>query len=449
MRSGATASRDPRLCLPSEIMKLSSVRGQPRTVSFAFFAPSQKSAAACTPLPAITTVDKSRGKRRSPEFAMAIRILHPDLLHEVTQRTIGGAHVFDPNNKALTDALYGALAASLRRYDIKVVAFHFLSNHYHGLFQISSAANFVLFLAHFHAGIVRACHRALGSSGKLLGDTKCVPVATDDASTVQRLRYIMGQAVNAGIVFHPQQFPGASSLDWMLSGTELVGCSLDATARCRDKRRQAGPGPEESYVRRLPVAIVPPPCWAELEATEMRLRYGQIANEISEMARQRRAAQVEDVSTKIVIAMRQTEDGGPFMQGPVQPKFQDPDSFRGKMPVLLAANPEQIAEYAAQRREITAAYRRAKLRWLTRSRQTAAGLRSASVAIPANTVLGTMPFVPAARTGRQDGGRSSKKHNDSAEKTQPPVRAAAQPSPALQPTHRAASRRLKSDVSRP
>jgi REP element-mobilizing transposase RayT len=321
----------------------------------------------------------------------SIRYYPPTYLHEVTQRTIRGIEVFDPNSKALREALYGALAASQRRYGVGVVAFHFLSNHYHGLFQIQSATSFAKFLAHFHAGITRAWHRVCGTSGKLLGTMKCAAVAQDEASVRKRLDYIMGQAVRAKLVNHPEEFPGAASTDWMLHGTPLTGRYLDATQMCRDKRLQAGAAPEESYVRRLDVQVVPPPCWAALGPADLRQRYRSIANQIAGLTSDQGAD--EPPRAKVHIVPRQADDGGPYEAGPPKKKYKDSNGFSSKFPALFAVDADHVRAFEHTLRAVEDAYRRAKCAWLLQSEEPESGLRSAAIAIPAHTLLGTMPFL--------------------------------------------------------
>ena len=178
------------------------------------------------------------------------RVFDPNLYHEVTQRIHRGKFLLDPNCADLKAAIYGQLAESMRRYDVSLLALHFMTDHFHALYAITCPYKFAKFLAHFHAGITGAYNRVRANARgpdaapyepvRLWHEMKWLPVATDERSVFWRLQYIMGQAVAANLVDHPAQFPGASTIDAMMTGQPLIGKSYDATTRYRDSRLLAG-----------------------------------------------------------------------------------------------------------------------------------------------------------------------------------------------------------------
>ncbi len=312
-----------------------------------------------------------------------IRLYDPELLHEVTQRVNCGSMIFDPNNKALQDAFIGVLALAQRRYGVKVLAFHFMSNHYHGLFQIPSAGKFTRFLAYFHAGLANAYHRLHDTQGKLWGYMKWMPVAPDEASVAKRLAYIMGQAVAAGQVAHPRQSRWASSVGWMLDRRPIAGQTFDATQRCRDRRRRNGPGLDETYARRLEVEITAPDCWRHLPPAELHARYRALADEL--------AIDATGQSLRLCHAFNSKANSQLTPARPVQPKLPDRPRRRAQRPLLLAADPEAARGYALHYLQIVASYRAAKRAWLRRLRTLPGTVRYAGLELPPHTLLGTLP----------------------------------------------------------
>lgn len=214
------------------------------------------------------------------------RVFDPNLYHEVTQRIRGGKFLLDPNCPLLKAAIYGQLATSLQRYKVKLLALHFMTDHFHAMYGTECPYNFSKFLAHFHSGLTRSYNRlrAAASPGvevervSLWHEMRWAPVATDERTIRWRLGYIMGQAVAAGLVDHPIQFPGASTVDAMVDGTPLMGKTYDATSKYRDSRLQAGAEPDAAYVEELEVKVTPPSCWEHLSPGELRQRYIEVVD---------------------------------------------------------------------------------------------------------------------------------------------------------------------------
>lgn len=59
-----------------------------------------------------------------------IRVYDPQYLHEITLRINGGDYLLNMNSRSLRRLIQGALAKYAIKYNIKVIAFHFLSNQY-------------------------------------------------------------------------------------------------------------------------------------------------------------------------------------------------------------------------------------------------------------------------------------------------------------------------------
>ena len=76
-----------------------------------------------------------------------LRLYDPDYLYEVALRCDNGAYRFDINDTDLRDQTYGVFAEAVKRYAVSIFAFHFMSDHYHGLYGFKSPDDFVAFLA--------------------------------------------------------------------------------------------------------------------------------------------------------------------------------------------------------------------------------------------------------------------------------------------------------------
>lgn len=245
------------------------------------------------------------------------RVFDPELYHEVTQRIGNGKFLLDPNSPALKAAIYGQLGQSLARYRIALLALHFMTDHFHAIYAITCPHLFAKFLAHFHAGLTRRYNRLRAAespgqpfeSASLWHEMKWLPVATDERTVRWRLGYVMGQAVAAGLVDHPVQFPGASTADAMVFGTPILGKSYDGPRRYRDSRRQSGALPDPAYEAEVTVTVTPPACWQHLPPEELRARYIEVADSVANIPlAELRDGQVGKQRVPLVATWRRPDD---------------------------------------------------------------------------------------------------------------------------------------------
>ena len=95
-----------------------------------------------------------------------------------------------------------------------------------------------------------------------------VPVTDEELVQIARLRYALEQAVEAGLVDRPSQWPGVHSVDALLSGEPLRGIWYDRTKQwAASQRRQ-----QQTYPKAVELHFSPLPCWAHLPPEEVRRR---------------------------------------------------------------------------------------------------------------------------------------------------------------------------------
>lgn len=356
-----------------------------------------------------------------------LRLYDPDYYCEVTLRTIGGEFGFDLNDTDLRDLIYGVVAEACERYKVAVFAFHFMSNHYHGLYGFSSAEQLVMFFAFLHGNLARLAHRANGTQGKFWAPLKVFAVARDSESVTRRIRYIMGQAVAAGLVDHPGRFPGASSVDAMLYGTQLMGRRLNNTQRCRDTARLVGGAkPKQAYESWIELPLSVPHCWSDMSPKQLHCMYSQIAADlvedrcrVDEVGRAQgeclsfeinanfwdsQAATSPDSTVesppeaatapppKQKLPARTAEGGGRYRHGPVKSKRVEGKRRRSGPPRLLAADQRLVDAYEERYQASVAVYYQVKAEWRGRSRIQAGALHGAKMRLPPWMLAGTLPL---------------------------------------------------------
>lgn len=366
-----------------------------------------------------------------------IRLYDPQYLHEITLRINGGDYLLDMNSRQLRSLLLGALAKYATKYCIKVIAFHFLSNHYHGLFCIPSAPMFVRFLTAFHSTMATIINKQRQKSARVWGENQWFPVTPDPTTVAERIRYIMFQAVAANLADHPIQFAGPSSNDWMIDGTPVLGEVVDATRKYRDAQLKEGPKPDEAYVKVVEVPMVPPTCWEELTSAQLREAYRSLADDGARVTlRELREPQAElpapellnapeapvaapecpgsqgprpcqpheiNIESllaalerrfraeKVSILNRVDALGRPYSPGKVKPKDRQP---RAKKQIwILSADAQLREEYGRLYLELVDVYRAAKSAWRGAARQASDGMRAEGFQLPPHTLTGSMPLV--------------------------------------------------------
>ncbi|MBI5610195.1 MAG: transposase [Deltaproteobacteria bacterium] len=305
-----------------------------------------------------------------------------DHLFEVTQRTNRGECLFDCNDQGLRAEIDGLLAHAQERYGVAIYAYHFMSNHYHGLFGAPSAQQFADFLAYFHGGLARLVNRCRGQRGHVWGGrARVVAVATDEASLVSRLRYILGQASRAGMVTHPLAFPGSSSSRALAYGESIVGRTVNWTAQCRDRRLVGGPKSADAYETLREVKLSPLPCWSHVNEAARRRLYRAITDDVGDQKVEQKAplCQTHESAAENRIAIAKVADpvddaGRPRLVGDV--------ANRGRAPLILAATEVQRKAYRELLKAFEAEYAAARAELLRQVSRKQAGLRVRAVTFP-------------------------------------------------------------------
>lgn len=214
--------------------------------------------------------------------AFGRRYYDPSLLFEVTMRTIDGVLRFDPQNPLQVRRIIGAFGAAQRETKVAIHAFHFLGNHYHGLYSAPSPHAMAQFLCLLHAELARIANEDAKRRGPIWSyRAHVVPIVADEIAQLRRVRYVMAQAVKAGFVSHPSQYPGASSLPWQLTGAPMVGLRVDRTRRSLDGRKKDGIAADAHYAHEVPLAVSPLPALGHLPVDAVHAIYNVIADDLA------------------------------------------------------------------------------------------------------------------------------------------------------------------------
>jgi hypothetical protein len=217
----------------------------------------------------------------APDLTVTLRYYHPLHLFEVTTRTVAGAQLLDPvAYPEFGPALTGILARAQRKYGVRIYAYFVMSNHYHAIYGADTPDALADFLCAVHANMAILVNRVLDRYGPVFaGRCHIRPIVVGETVLMDRLCYIMGQAMKAHERWTIDNWPGANSNRALMYGEPAAGRLFDYHRQTLDKRRKSGASADEAYTSELAVQLSVAPCWMHLPEPEIRAKYLAVAAE--------------------------------------------------------------------------------------------------------------------------------------------------------------------------
>lgn len=181
------------------------------------------------------------------------------VVFELTARTTQGMLAFVPDPQ-LVEEWIGVLSMACERWPtVRLHQICVLSNHFHALSSVagdSRVEDRARWTSYVQANTARVAQRHHGLEGRIWARRyRAIPVL-DEASIRARSQYIMAQAVRAGLVAKPNQWPGLNCADALCRGAELKGYLTTAATR-RRARRTGKTYAETGIPRTLTLAPLP------------------------------------------------------------------------------------------------------------------------------------------------------------------------------------------------
>jgi hypothetical protein len=278
---------------------------------------------------------------RAPRFIPAGSMV------EITTRTVGGRYLLRPSPE-LNARILGILGRALVLYPVALHAFVFLSNHWHALATVESAARLAAFAGYVNGNVARAVQELTGWSDIVWSKrAEMIPVL-DDAAADERLRYILSHGAKEGLVASPLDWPGVSSARALALGEPLVGTWR---RRCATERSALA----TTTLERDPIDLAPIPSYVGLTVDARQARIREVIDGIVRDAREGRST---PLGRDIVLA---------------QDPRSAPDGFvRRRAPRVHTALATLRREFLALRAEFVKAFRDAARGMLSAARQLAA-----------------------------------------------------------------------------
>ena len=228
---------------------------------------------------------------------------NPGQLFEITTRSIDRRLLLRPS-KEVNDIIVGVIGRAQQHIDVQLHAFVFMSTHYHMLATVASAEDMSAFIGFINCNITRK----LNDLNKRRGSSwqrrfTAIGVSKDRCTQERRLRYLLAHGVKEKLVRRAQDWPGASSLPWLVLGKPIRGIWTSFTARYHATHRKTHvPRPGEfdtAYVLKLVVL----PCWRAMSPERWRRLVAEMVDEIeAEASEERVALHIEVLGVEAVLA---------------------------------------------------------------------------------------------------------------------------------------------------
>lgn len=244
----------------------------------------------------------------------APRPIFPGRIYLVTRRCSQRQFLLRPDE--VTDQIFAyCVAEAALRFDVGVLAFIAMSNHYHGVF-LDTHGNLPDFLAHLHTMVAKVLNARWEREENLWSSDACsIVYLVEDRDVLERVIYAFANPLAVDLVERVRDWPGASSFD-------LLDGRVRQVRRPQTFFRRRGSMPRTATLR-----VVVPPSWRgrEKEWADCIRR----AVERREVAL--RKARLE--SGRRVVGRRRLMQVSPFARA------TSSEQPKGRDPVIACANP--------------------------------------------------------------------------------------------------------------
>ena len=213
----------------------------------------------------------------------------PDTVCEVTNRTVQERFLLRPSEESRA-LLVGVIARALVLFGaVRVHAFIFLSNHCHLLISAANAEQLAPFLGFVFGNSSREMGRIHQWQGPLWArPCSVIPILDEDAQ-IDRLRYVLLNAVKEGLVSSPREWPGATTTEALLGDMTMSGTWIERDQLRRAERtwRRSRPTTKQ-FARELTFQLHPLPCWRHLSPEQLRARHQLLVESVEHQGSLRR-----------------------------------------------------------------------------------------------------------------------------------------------------------------
>jgi REP element-mobilizing transposase RayT len=223
-------------------------------------------------------------------------------LVEVTCRTIQGRFLLRPSPE-LNEIILGVLGKAQSLYPLEIVAYVWMSTHFHLLLWVEDAQRLARFMEYLNGNLAREVSRLTGWTDKIWSRRyQAIVVSEEEEAQIARLKYILAHGAKEFLVAKAEEWPGIHCAIPLLTGATVEGTWFDRTgeytARLRREELDA-----RQYASAQEVILSQLPCWKHLDPEVYRSSIAQLLREINDTARQQREAKgIRPLGAKAILA---------------------------------------------------------------------------------------------------------------------------------------------------
>jgi len=190
-------------------------------------------------------------------------------------------------SRELVDLFNGVLIRAAERYPVEICAFIALSNHTHLLVIPEDCKALSAFMTYFGGNVGKEIGRLHDWRQSLFGRRfSHVVVSEEPEEQEARLRYLLSNGCKEGLVKRPEDWPGPSSTDALLTGTTVRGVWFDRSAEYEARRCNRRFSKYE-FAEVHDLELAPIHAWVHLSPKERRARVQEMVREITAETRER------------------------------------------------------------------------------------------------------------------------------------------------------------------
>ena len=172
-----------------------------------------------------------------------LRVQQQDAVYFITNRCHQQRFFLVPS-RAVNAIILGCLCRAALEHGIVVYGYVFMSNHFH-LLVGAPGLNLGEFMRDFQSMLAREINGLRDRTGHFWEGRYKSEHVLDDESMIERMVYMMANPTEAGLVEHPEKWPGVCSWDAHRSGGEVTGQHL--LKKEYRRYRQTHPDSDETF----------------------------------------------------------------------------------------------------------------------------------------------------------------------------------------------------------
>jgi REP element-mobilizing transposase RayT len=223
-----------------------------------------------------------------------------DTLVEITTRCFQSQYLLTPS-PLVNEIICGVLARAANEHQVGVVAYCFMSSHYHLLVRVHDAEQLARFAGYLNSNVAREINRLRGRRGHFWeGRYHSIVVSGEEAAQIDRLVYTLSNGCKEGLVERLADWPGVHAAQALLDGGPVAGTWFDRTREYGARRRREA-CEARSFAETQVLELVPLPCWEGLPAEIRRSTIAGLVQQIeAEAAAIRKASGIEPLGREAI-----------------------------------------------------------------------------------------------------------------------------------------------------